>query len=95
MAKLSRRQALIRAANYRYEVRTFAITPGGEMFKATFYDRDPVEGEIVWGDYGPDTTLREVLTDLIGEESPGRGKRDAQLLDARDRCLKQRLGDLQ
>jgi len=94
MNKPSRRQALIRAANYRFEVRLFSIDPSGETFEATFYDRDPIAGEIVWGDFEPSATLREVLVELIGEESASRGQRDARTLEARERCLSQRLEDL-
>ena len=91
MPKLDRNQALITAANLRFDVKRFVLKPlkisKGWWFVATFYevDREPLESTLDWDDFLPEMTLGEVLDRLLGEEEINHSTRVRQLLDQREK----------
>ena len=90
---MNRKAALIAAANYRVDIRTFRVYDG--MYAVRFYlkpgdhpyEADRQCGPLFLDELDPDKTFEQVLIDLLGEEPPVRGERDARWRDARAKML--------
>lgn len=84
-ANCSKWAALTMAANYRCDVKLFRIDEETHTAEVRMYDGRVLNVIVHWEDYTLDTCMCDILTQLIGEEPPVKGRRAPAALEQRQR----------
>jgi len=90
--KINYLSALIEAANYRIDVRTFTISED-EAFSCVKYDGTRVTGNIPFYMLSKDARFETVLQEMIGSEEGKIGRRDEAWHAARVKALNRKVGE--